>query len=824
MTTPTRAYACTDERRRAALSRHPVLMGIDFLEVSASQHELTVFFVPAATDESKTVVPPGVGVENVMISGGVRITTVHVTNVAVGDRPNTLVITVDDDENPANGVGDFSPYRLRLVDVADLDPLFAQVEFSLKVECPSDFDCALVAVCPPEVWPEPEIDYLAKDYASLRRLMLDRLSVLLPDWQERNPAGLHVALVEMLAYVGDHLSYEQDAVATEAYLGTARRRVSVRRHTRLVDYAMHDGCNARVWAQVRTEADGVELPKGTAMLTRVDGFPTRLPEGSSELDRARTLVPEVFETMHAVILFVAHGELRFYTWGNRECCLPLGTTSATLAGRLPNLHAGDVLLFEEVRGPRTGVPKDADPIHRHAVRLLQVVPGEDPLGGQFVTPAHADTVPVTEIAWAAEDALPFPLCISTRGDDAEFEDVSVARGNIVLADHGRSIAEEFADAVADGTATERVAGPNRPAGYAPAPRYARFRPKLREAPLTHAAPYGDPASASAAMRWSMRDALPVVTLFRAESSARWLPRRDLLNSGPADENFVAEVENDGVAHIRFGDDRFGLRPAVGSRFTAAYRVGNGTRGNIGAEALGHVVTNEAAVRGIRNVMPASGGTEPESIEHARQSAPSAFRTQERAVTPDDYARIAERHPEVQRAAATIRWTGSWRTVFLTVDRLGGVPVDPVFEEQMRDFLEPFRMAGFDLEIDGPRSVSLAIEMTVCVGPNYFRGDVRSALLDLFSNRLLPDGRRGVFHPDNFTFGQPVYLSRLYAAAQAVAGVVSVRITRFERQGSPSDQALADGVLALERLEVARLDNDPNYAERGIFRLTLNGGK
>nr|MBA2363388.1 putative baseplate assembly protein [Chloroflexia bacterium] len=157
-------------------------------------------------------------------------------------------------------------------------------------------------------------------------------------------------------------------------------------------------------------------------------------------------------------------------------------------------------------------------------------------------------------------------------------------------------------------------------------------------------------------------------------------------------------------------------------------------------------------------------------------------------------------------------------------RLGGVPVDPVFEEQMRDFLEPFRMAGFDLEIDGPRSVSLTIEMTVCVGPNYFRGDVRYALLDLFSNRLLPDGRRGVFHFDNFTFGQPVYLSRLYAAAQAVAGVVSVRITRFERQGSPSDQALADGVLALERLEVARLDNDPNYAERGIFRLTLNGGK
>ena len=79
------------------------------------------------------------------------------------------------------------------------------------------------------------------------------LLVLSPDWVERNPADLGIMLVELLAYLGDHLSYYQDAIATEAYLGTARQRVSVRRHARLLDYAMHDGCNARVWVQVRIE-------------------------------------------------------------------------------------------------------------------------------------------------------------------------------------------------------------------------------------------------------------------------------------------------------------------------------------------------------------------------------------------------------------------------------------------------------------------------------------------------------------------------------------------------------------------------------------------
>ena len=44
--------------------------------------------------------------------------------------------------------------------------------------------------------------------------MLDRMSALMPQWRERNPADLGVALVEVLAYVGDYLSYQQDAVAT----------------------------------------------------------------------------------------------------------------------------------------------------------------------------------------------------------------------------------------------------------------------------------------------------------------------------------------------------------------------------------------------------------------------------------------------------------------------------------------------------------------------------------------------------------------------------------------------------------------------------------
>ena len=134
------------------------------------------------------------------------------------------------------------------------------------------------------------------------------------------------------------------------------------------------------------------------------------------------------------------------------------------------------------------------------------------------------------------------------------------------------------------------------------------------------------------------------------------------------------------------------------------------------------------------------------------------------------------------------------------------------------------MAGHDLEIDSPHYVSLEIEMFVCVKPNYFRSDLGAALLEVFSSGLLADGRKGLFHPDNFTFGQTVYLSPLYGAAQAVAGVASVQITTFQRQGLPETSGLADGFLKIDRLEIARLDNDPDFVEHGVFNLSLGGGR
>jgi len=826
------AACARDERReavRVARNNHgkPFLNGIDFLEVSpADQTVLVVQFLQNLPGASTSPIPPlpakPLTKDNFSVTGGVRITGIQVVSAALS-ADNAMTIKVDKS-------GDFSAYTLHLSVAASdsngYDPQLSEIDFSFKINCPSQFDCKTQSDCPPGPVDQPDINYLAKDYESFRRVMLDRMSLLTPNWTERNPADLGVALVELLAYAGDYLSYQQDAIATEAYLGTARKRTSVRRHARLVDYRVHDGSNARVWVQIGVSSDVTtpvgdppRLPVGTRLLTQLADQPTVIDPSNPILAQALNGGAVVFETMAPVTsLYALHNRMPLYAWGVGDYCLPKGATTAALSGTYPKLEAGDVLILAEALGPDTGDPSDADPAHRIAVRLTSVETGRtDPL----------TSLPVTYIRWHDEDALPFPVCVSTHTDSDHGSQpvtgVTVALGNIVLADAGRSIGPPVEDS------------PDEALGVVPDLTWPRFRPRLQQSPLTFAAAYpfagegSTPRSASSAFRWTPDQAVPAVLSLSGTLDGQtdtWEFAPDMLATTllPSERVFTVEAESDGSAYIRFGDNEHGERPDFGTSFTASYRIGNGPGGNVAAESIAHIVTTVSGIGSITNPLAAAGGLDPESIEHVRQSAPFAFRTQERAVTEEDYAAVAERYPGVERAAATFRWTGSWYTVFITVERVDGLAVDAAFETGLRSFMELYRMAGYDLEIESAVYVPLSLELHVCVGTDYFQSDVRSALLEIFNNRLLPDGGVGLFYPSNFLLGQPFYLSPLIAAAQSVEGVESVRVITFERMDHPGDDGIKQDYLSANRLELFTLDNDPNFPERGKFRLDLDGGR
>lgn len=584
----------TDDRRTALVAAHeaasqsgqplPQANGVDFVEVDpSSDTTLNVYFVLNLPDALDDPVPPGspgdaLGQDNFVISGGERVTSINVVS-AKRTADNVMQVVVDQ-------TGDFSVYCLSLQDKSTptgipsgFDPASASAEFVFHIDCAGNFDCAPTQECPPEVVTPPPINYLAKDYPGFLQVMLDRLTLLAPAWQERNPADLGIVMVEMLAYVADQLSYRQDVIATEAYLGTARLRTSARRHARLVDYFINDGANSRVWLRVMLSAtapQGQVLPAQTRCATWYPGAGAVLAHESAAYQQAVNAGAVFFETMaDSPPLYSTLAEVPLYAWSNSEWCLAPGATHATLTGPLDELAPGMVLVLAEVKGPLTGDPADANPDNRQAVMLTNVLVTNDPING-----------PVTEIDWSADDALTFPLCVASVTDadhgSIPVTGVSAAWGNIVLADQGRSIG-----VASDPTST----GPEQ-LGVVPA--QGRFRPSLANPDLTFAAPppwSAPPGTPQSAASWTSPAGTPVAAVALASTdgttTAQWSPApgEDLLAEaiGPASDVFIAEMETDGTAYLLFGDGTNGTLPVPGSSFAATYRVGNGTAGNVARE-------------------------------------------------------------------------------------------------------------------------------------------------------------------------------------------------------------------------------------------------
>ena len=682
----------------------------------------------------------------------------------------------------------------------------------------------------------PEIDYLTKDFASFRRLMLDHLSQLVPDWKEQSPADLGHALVEVLAYAADYLSYYQDAVATEAYLGTARLRRSVRRHVRLLEYYLQEGCNARAWVQIQVDDQVKEksppyvfLPVHTQLLTRLFNCDTcTLKADEVAYHQALEEGATVFETMHHITLRPDHNEIPILP-RKKEDTLSRGSTTARLAYKWKhdkisaNLKAGDVLIFEEQYDLQTGL---ANPDHRHAVRLTRVTPGESQNSAWL------------DVEWALADALPFDLVIATSIAGHPKYKPGVALGNIVLADHGRRIRNEMLPPVQPGR---------------------RYRPRLRFTNPTFAAPFDSHAArkrpAFQTMQYQPYEAFACVQLHQyaqyfAEQGKEnvqprllpdlvkdtltipaadadmqvmmmgynWTLRRDLLNSGPFDRDFQVEMEDGRQAYLRFGFGDMGKLPDPGDRFVATYRIGNGSRGNVGADTIAHVIEPvgsiqplEDLIKCVRNPISARGGCDPENIQSARLYAPCAFHTQKACVTPADYARQICQHPAVVHAMAHTSRVGNRRMVMLYVQRAGDLALDSAFQQELKAFIEPYRLMGCDIEIKNPRYVPLQIKLGIHLKPGASTLIVQRALSQAFSQEILPGGDIGFFYPHRFDFGQSVYQSQVIAHAMAVPGVEWVEVQQFRRVDSHTDVT----EIIIEPREIARLKRINFDIEGGV---------
>ena len=116
------------------------------------------------------------------------------------------------------------------------------------------------------------IDYMARDAGSFLQSMRALIPEKLPEWTDyESEADFGNVLLELFAHMGDILSYYQDRVANESFLGTAQERRSIIQHLRLIGYTLSTAAPASATLTLSvppTATDVITIRRGDAFASK----------------------------------------------------------------------------------------------------------------------------------------------------------------------------------------------------------------------------------------------------------------------------------------------------------------------------------------------------------------------------------------------------------------------------------------------------------------------------------------------------------------------------------------------------------------------------
>lgn len=290
--------------------------------------------------------------------------------------------------------------------------------------------------------------------------------------------------------------------------------------------------------------------------------------------------------------------------------------------------------------------------------------------------------------------------------------------------------------------------------------YQRFA--LRQPPLTHVSGT-TPSGAESTLQVRVNDLL-------------WKEVPSLYGRGPNEHIYVTRTNDDGKTTIQFGDGVTGARlPAGQENVRAVYRKGIGLEGLVKGGQLTTLMTRPLGVKGVSNLLPATGAADRESLDDARRNAPHTVLTLERAVSLQDYEDFARAFAGIAKALATWTWDSRERGVFITAAGPKGAEIEsdsPTYQNLMnalRKACDPY----VNIRLKSYRKAFFRIKGRVSVLPEYLQekvlGEVMQALRTYFSF-------------DARMFGQPVMMSEVITVIQGVPGVEAVDLDKLYLAG------------------------------------------
>jgi hypothetical protein len=250
-------------------------------------------------------------------------------------------------------------------------------------------------------------------------------------------------------------------------------------------------------------------------------------------------------------------------------------------------------------------------------------------------------------------------------------------------------------------------------------------------------------------------------------------------SGPEDPHFRFNRQE---GQVFFGNGLNGRKPRTGEQFwIGPYWVSKGSEGNISNHR--EWIIDKIGLSGIKgsDLRIGSVGSDAEPLDEAEMRARQQFTTVNRAITMDDFERLALKTPGLRIARARAipnsdpDYPGIFKAGFVTVvvvpdfwDERPYVEPSDGFIQTVQNYLDSYRLITSQVRVIGPVYVKIAIECKLKLkkrnDPQAVKNRVKAALRRFFHS--LTGGVRQTGWP----IGRPVFPSEIYELIDPLQGV------------------------------------------------------
>lgn len=271
--------------------------------------------------------------------------------------------------------------------------------------------------------------------------------------------------------------------------------------------------------------------------------------------------------------------------------------------------------------------------------------------------------------------------------------------------------------------------------------------------------------------------------------------------------FTLSTSADNISQIVFGNGINGSIPQNGAAVTVSYIRSSGSYGNIGANKITAFANGTPTGVIVASSTSATGGYDAESVVSMKANIPALFRTQDRAVSLQDFKDLALRIPSVVKATASN--TGSvvtvypvpYQTDYLLTTFGNTITIPATIKTDTVSYFTPRMMLG----------ASVGAAATVTLTPVYITADinVKDGYVQRWVRDAVSTALDTLFTFDSVYFGQILSLGEVYRTIMAVDGVDYVNITRFNITSTgivSGNKITASSISMLRKAEAYNFDN------------------